>query len=73
MDLDIVYPKHDHRIINYNNFFEFPSGKLVNQILPGITSVYDLYLGQSRDRSKGLSEDPNITKGLNHGFAYGVQ
>ena len=34
-------------------------GKLVHQLLEGVTFAYDLYLGCSRDHWKGISKEYN--------------
>ena len=38
-------------------FYLLGSGKLVTQLLGGITFAYDLRLGHLRDRWKGLAEE----------------
>ena len=48
------------------------SGKLVFQLLGGVTFAYDLHLGHSRDRSKGLVNENNSEKGIYPKFRYGV-
>ena len=39
------------------------SGKLVRQLPEGVTFAYDLRLGRSRDRWKGLAEEYNSETG----------
>jgi hypothetical protein len=50
---------------------ETRSGKWVRQLLEAIAFAYDLHLGHSRDHWKGLSEEYNIEKGLQHSLMYG--
>ena len=45
-------------------FSEPRSGKLVCQLLGGVTFAYDFCLGCSRDRWKGIAKDNNSGMGL---------
>ena len=45
--------------MKHQKFCEPRSGKLLFQLLGGITFVYDLRLGHLRDRWKGIAKDSN--------------
>lgn len=46
------------------------SGHLVCQLLGCVSFEYDLYFGHSRDNLKGLDEEYNGEKILNHSLRY---
>jgi hypothetical protein len=45
---------------------------LVCQLPKGVTFAYDLHMGRSRDRWKGLVEEYNKEKGLHYACGNGV-
>ena len=66
MCFDMVYPKHEPSIWNSN------SGKLVCELLEGITFSYDLCLGHSRECWKVVTKKKNSEMGVYHTLRYGV-
>ena len=58
--------------MKYQHFSKLQSGKLVHQLLGGITFTYDICLGHSRDCWKGLIVQKKSEMGLKHRFWYNV-
>lgn len=54
------------------DFYELQSGKLVHQILEGVTFTYDLCFDQQRDHWKGINKEYNSKNGLYHCSRYDV-
>ena len=58
--------------MEFQEFCDPQSGKLVHQYPRGVTFAYNLYLGRSRDYWNGLAKQHDSETFLDHAFGYGV-